>query len=216
MVKSECPCFFSSAFESLRLSLFGLSLFAFCTARKTTAPFTVELIREFTGASKVILFDHDSQIWYVASLDSSPESYTSQAVAGVYRHLPEKEAHELLKHRFHILDLWRPISHAAYEWPLGFGDSSTVNSATELMEMTLKFPGGPGETYGVEHNPNHKWKYLRGMEPDECVLFKWSVVSRFPTGVNTFNTHTGFADPSTPVGTPYRESIEMRTLVFYV
>lgn len=132
----------------------------------------------------------DSQIWYVASLDSSPESYTSQAVARVYRHLPEKEVHELLKHRFHILDLWRPISHAAYEWPLGFGDSSTVNPATELMEMTLEFPGGPGEPYGVEHNPNHKWKYLRGMEPDECVLFKWSVISRLPTGDTEF-THPG-------------------------
>ncbi|KAJ7802234.1 hypothetical protein B0H14DRAFT_2385704 [Mycena olivaceomarginata] len=212
VVKSECPCFFSSAFESLRLSLFGLRLFAFCTARKTTAPFTVELIKEFTGASKVIFFDHTIRRHRPDVHEESPDKRqpVCQAVARVYRHLPEKEVHELLKHRFHILDLWRPISHAAYEWPLGFGDSSTVNPATELMEMTLEFPGGPGETYGVEHNPNHKWKYLRGMEPDECVLFKWS------EGVTTFNAHTGFVGPSTPVGVPHRESIEMRALVFYV
>jgi hypothetical protein len=27
----------------------------------------------------------------------------------------------------------------------------------------------------VKYNPNHKWKYVRGMEPDELVLLKWLV-----------------------------------------
>lgn len=41
--------------------------------------------------------------------------------------------------------------------------------------MSLVYPDREGETFGVLYNPNHKWKYLRGMEPDEIVLIKWCV-----------------------------------------
>lgn len=33
--------------------------------------------------------------------------------------------------------------------------------------------------------------------------------------VSLFTPHTAFADPTTPEGTPFRESIEVRALVFY-
>jgi len=33
--------------------------------------------------------------------------------------------------------------------------------------------------------------------------------------VALFTPHTGFQDPTTPEGTPLRESIELRALVFY-
>ena len=33
--------------------------------------------------------------------------------------------------------------------------------------------------------------------------------------VAAFTPHTGFQDPTTPEGTPLRESIELRALVFY-
>jgi len=33
--------------------------------------------------------------------------------------------------------------------------------------------------------------------------------------VAVFTPHSGFPDPTTPEGTPFRESIELRALVFY-
>jgi hypothetical protein len=33
--------------------------------------------------------------------------------------------------------------------------------------------------------------------------------------VAVFTPHTGFSDPNTPEGTPFRQSIELRALVFY-
>ncbi|KAJ7226313.1 hypothetical protein C8J57DRAFT_1535306 [Mycena rebaudengoi] len=181
-------------------------------------PETIELMKEFAGATRVILFDHNirrhrpidptstktpgdtpeqRQPVYSVHCDQTPKS----AVARVFRHLPEEEARELLKLRFQILNLWRPISHAAYDWPLGFCDSSTLNPTKDLMGMTLKFPGGPGETGST-------------MEPDECVLFK-CFDSLGDGSVTTFNAHTGFADPNSPVGCPRRESIELQASVFY-
>jgi hypothetical protein len=47
---------------------------------------------------------------------------------------------------------------------------------------------------------------------NECVLIKcWDS----DEGVARFTPHTGFKDPTTPPGTPPRESIEFRTLAFF-
>ena len=42
--------------------------------------------------------------------------------------------------------------------------------------MTLVFPDREGETLGVKYSENYRWKYLRGMTPEEVVLIKWCVV----------------------------------------
>lgn len=92
----------------------------------------------------------------------------------VRRHLPENDVEELLKHRYQILNLWRPISHPAYDFPLAFCDFRSVNKDKDFTPMDLLYPQPPhGETMSVEYNPGHKWKYVRGMEPDEFVLIKW-------------------------------------------
>ena len=99
---------------------------------------------------------------------------TESAIARVYRHVPD-DADELVKHRFQIINLWRPISHAAWDWPLALCDYRSVDIANDLVATTLRYPDRDGETFGVRYNPNHKWSYLKGMDPEEFVLFKWYV-----------------------------------------
>lgn len=98
---------------------------------------------------------------------------TASAIARVHRHLPPSDAPALLRRRFQIINLWRPISHAAYDWPLALCDFRTVDPKNDLVPTTLRYPDRDGETFSVRFNPSHKWKYLRGMEPDELVLIKW-------------------------------------------
>lgn len=105
-------------------------------------------------------------------VDQTAES----AAARVHRHLPASDAPELLKHRFQIINLWRPISHAAWDWPLALCDYRSVDPEHDLVPTTLKYPDRDGETLSVKYNPNHRWKYLKGMEPDEFVLIKWCVL----------------------------------------
>jgi hypothetical protein len=45
----------------------------------------------------------------------------------------------------------------------------------DFIPTTLRYPDRDGETLGVSYNPNHRWKYLRGMTPDEGILIKWCV-----------------------------------------
>jgi len=87
-------------------------------------------------------------------------------------HVPEL-APELLKHRFQIINLWRPISHSALDYPLALCDYRSIDFDKDLVPTTLKFPERDGETFSVKYNPAHQWKYLRGMKRDEIVLIKW-------------------------------------------
>lgn len=81
---------------------------------------------------------------------------------------------ELLKRRFQIINLWRPISHAALDSiidPSHFATSVDVKK--DLMPAALIYPDREGETFGVKFNEAYKWKHMRGMEPEEFILIKW-------------------------------------------
>ena len=97
------------------------------------------------------------------------------AIARVQRHLPPDEALELLKRRFQIINLWRPISVPALDWPLALCDFRSVDDRNDVFPVALIYPDREGQTYSVKYNPDHKWKYLRGMTPDDIVLIKWCV-----------------------------------------
>jgi hypothetical protein len=76
----------------------------------------------------------------------------------------------------------------------------------------LLYPDREGQTSSVRFSPEHKWKYLSGMRPEEYVLIK---CYDSHDGVATLTPHTAFVDPSTPADAPRRQSIELRALVFY-
>jgi len=104
-----------------------------------------------------------------AHVDQTPKS----AEARVRRHLPEADVPELLKHRFQVINLWRPINHIALDHPLALADFRSVDPANDVLPVALVYPHMRGETYGVKYNPNLKFKYFKGMTPDEFVLIKW-------------------------------------------
>ena len=165
-------------------------------------PESIDLIKKLTGATRVVLFDHSEQCFLImvgaVVYDLSDlavrrrrpgelETYKARqpvqgvhvdqsgraAVARVHRHLPPEEASELLERRFQIINLWRPINHPAHDHPLALCDYRSIDVEKDLVPVTLRYPDRDGETFGVNYNPDHKWKYLRGMTPDEIVLIKW-------------------------------------------
>jgi hypothetical protein len=165
-------------------------------------PESIEAIKELTGASRVVLFDHSKQSWTrsfaVTKRKSAIRTHfeeetedtadkrqpvplvhvdqtTKAAENRVRRHLPPENVDALLKKRFQILNLWRPIAHPADDYPLAFCDFRSVDPVNDFVPTTLIYPQPPhGETMSVKFNPDHKWKYLKGMKPEEFVLIKWS------------------------------------------
>ncbi len=81
------------------------------------------------------------------------------------------------------------------------------------MPSDLRYPDRTGETYAVTYHPNQRWYYFPKMQPDEAVLIRCFDSAR--SGAARFSAHGSFDDPQTPPGAPPRESIEVRTLVFF-
>jgi len=188
-------------------------------------PESIELIKELTGASRVVLFDHTVRRRRPNTVDDHPskrqpvpqahvDQTPASAVARVHRHLPAEDAPALLQKRFQIINLWRPINHPALDWPLALCDFRSVDPEKDVAPVALVYPDREGETYGVKYNPQQRWGYFRGVAPDELILIKCFDSVR-DGSVALFTPHTAFADPTTPEGTPLRESIELRALVFY-
>ncbi|KAJ7916201.1 hypothetical protein B0H13DRAFT_1609641 [Mycena leptocephala] len=188
-------------------------------------PESIELIKRLTGASRVVLFDHTIRRRRPNEIDSAPDKRqpvsqthvdqtNKSAVDRVHRHLPAEDVPELLKHRFQVINLWRPISHPADDWPLTLCDFRSVDPPKDVMPVALVYPDREGETFGVKYNPNQRWTYFSGVTPEELILIK-CYDSLQDGSVALFTPHTAFSDPATPEGSPLRESIELRALVFY-
>ncbi|KAG2338369.1 hypothetical protein BDR05DRAFT_978211 [Suillus weaverae] len=121
--------------------------------------------------------------------------------------------------RFQIINLWRPISHAAVDCPFALYNYRSVDEKIDLVPLAHIYPNREGnsqprESYVLKYNPNHQWKYMRAITPEEFVLFK-CFDSVQDGSVAIFSPHTTFQDPNAEEGAPPRESIEMRFLVFY-
>lgn len=93
---------------------------------------------------KVVIFDHtirrrdpDSPRGPVQQVhvDQTPAA----AAARVRRHLPAEEAEELLKHRFQLINVWRPISHIAADHPLAVIDWRSTRPG-DFFAVDLLYP----------------------------------------------------------------------------
>lgn len=181
------------------------------------------LIKEVTGANRVFVFDHTLRR-HVPGVDDRAAGTPRQPATRVHvdqtarsgplrvvRHLPG-EADELLSRRVAIINVWRPIRGPLLDAPLALCDARSVAPA-DLVPADLVYPDRTGETYAVSYNPAHSWFYVPAMRTDEAVLIK--CYDSAEDGRARFSPHTSFIDPTAPADAPLRESIELRTLVFW-
>ena len=181
------------------------------------------LLKSFTGAHRVFIFDHTVRKRVGGAADSR-ENGLRQPVGRVHvdhtatsgpqrvRDLIPDEADELLKGRVQIINLWRPIRGPLKDSPLAVCDARSV-AFEELVPSDLVYRHRVGETYAVKFSPQHQWFYFPDMTTSEVLLLK--CFDSKIDGRARFAPHTAFTDPSTPADAPPRESIELRTLVFH-
>ncbi|MCJ1412235.1 hypothetical protein MMC19_006328 [Ptychographa xylographoides] len=171
------------------------------------------LLERVPGTKRIFLFDHTIRR---ASVNASRAPVTrvhidqtaSSAAERVKLHLPD-EAETLLKGRFRIINVWRPINGDVESYPLAVADASTVRD-DDLVGIEHRYPDRTGETAGVKYNEGQKWWYWSGMGNDERLLLQcydsFNEKGRVP--------HTAFVDPRSGESARPRESIEVRALVF--
>ncbi|KAM0327137.1 hypothetical protein ACHAQA_006268 [Verticillium albo-atrum] len=160
---------------------------------------------KLTGVRKVVIFDHTIR----RRIEGAPRQPVQQlhvdqtpwaAEARVRRHVEDaEEAERLIKGRFQIINVWRPIGHAASDFPLAVVDWRTTRPE-DLIKVDLLYPvreagddgddrgkealpdaatidstdgyEAKGETYAVAPSDAHKFYYVKDMTPEEAMFIK--------------------------------------------
>jgi hypothetical protein len=191
--------------------------------RQVYYPEAEQLVAGVTGANRVLVFDHTIRRRVWGGVDRAPgtprqpvtsvhNDYTVKSGPQRVRDLMGEKAEELLRHRFEIVNVWRPIRGPLRDAPLAICDATSVAFA-DFVPSDLVYRDRTGETYRLRYNPSHRWFYVPGMRVDEAVLIK--CYDSAEDGTARFTAHTAFEDPTAPADILPRESIELRTLVFH-
>lgn len=180
-----------------------------------------QLVKDHTGAARVVIFDHTlrsaDQAVREKHLIREPvfrahNDYTDWSGPERVRNVLGDEAEDLLRHRFAIIQVWRPIRKPIASNPLAMCDARTL-ARQDLIPSERRFPDRVGETYQIAHNPDHRWFYFPNMRREEALIFK--VYDSETDGRARFTAHTSFDDPAGAPDAGPRESIEMRCFAFF-
>ncbi|KAI1128593.1 hypothetical protein F5Y10DRAFT_277291 [Nemania abortiva] len=199
-------------------------------------PETEELLKKITGASKVIVYSHTTRKPIESCTNPSDRSKPLSPRGPLYRvhvdtsyvagpkrvshHLPG-EAPTLLKGRYQIINVWRPIKTILKD-PLAVAEDGSVLDS-DLIPIKLIYsdregespehkPDEEGEMFSVRASLEHKWYYLYKQSPEEVLLIK--CFDSKTDGRARRAPHTAFMNREHE-DMPKRESIEVRTLVFH-
>jgi hypothetical protein len=209
----------------------------FCLARHETAvvdfydtaevrevyyPEMETLVKQATGAVKAIVFDHTVRVddgglqqerKVRAPVRSVHNDFTVAAAEQRVRDLlPPAEARHWLSRRFGSINVWRPITGPVETAPLAICEFGSIRD-DDLIAAERRYQNRVGGIYYLAHNPDQRWYYFPKMTRDEVVLLK--CYDSLTDGTARWTAHGAFADPDTPENPTPRESIEIRTLIFY-
>ncbi len=178
-------------------------------------PEVERLLKDVLGASRVVVFDHNTRNagrpgQSIPSRQVHNDHTINSAPRRVRDHLGD-EAEELLKHRFGVVNVWRPIRGPVLDSPLALCDARSFTD-DDLIASDLVYQHVRGETSRVEFKPEHRWYYFSQQQQDEVLLIR--VHDSANDGRARLSFHTSFENPAAPDAPP-RESIEVRTLVFF-
>lgn len=181
-----------------------------------------DLVRQATGASTAIVFDHTFRKTITASestADCRPpvmqvhvDGVADIAAGFVRRHYPA-EAEGWLAGHWQIINLWRPLLGRVEDMPLAFCDGRNI-CVEDLVATDLLFPEGrTALTYQLTWRADHRWRYFPDMTATEAVMFK--CFDSAETAPVRFVPHCSFADAGCRPDAPPRRSVELRLFVHF-
>ena len=178
------------------------------------------MVEEFTGATRVLAFDHNVRSSEPGAADGTRvqapvrlvhNDYTEASGPQRVRDLLPEESDALLKKRFAIINVWKPIHAPVSEAPLAVCDAQTIRAA-DMIETELRYPDRTGVIYSFAYSPEHRWLYFPNMQPEETLLIK---CYDSEADTSRFTAHSAIDEPITSQGPHARESIEVRTFAFF-
>jgi hypothetical protein len=189
--------------------------------RRVYYPEMEALVKAQSGATRVVVFDHTLRTADDAAREARKirevvsrvhNDYTEWSGPQRVRDLLPDEADDLLRRRFAIIQVWRPIRYPVETFPLAICDARTL-SPENLVVSERRYPDRIGQTYAITYSPDHVWYWFPLMRREEALVFK--TYESLEDGRARWTAHTAFHDPTAMPGARPRESIEIRALVFF-
>jgi hypothetical protein len=189
--------------------------------RRVYYPEMEALVKAQSGAARVVVFDHTLRTADDAAREARKirevvsrvhNDYTEWSGPQRVRDLLPNEADDLLRRRFAIIQVWRPIRYPVETFPLAICDARTL-SPENLVVSERRYPDRIGQTYAITYSPDHVWYWFPQMRREEALVFK--TYESLRDGRARWTAHTAFHDPTAMPGARPRESIEIRALAFF-
>ena len=180
-----------------------------------------EFLRRVTGACRVHQFDHtvrasSAELREIKNLREPAtlvhNDYTSKSGFTCLREQLGDEAEELIRGRFQIINVWRPLSDPVEDYPLALVDARSV-APEHIVDTERRSPTHVGEIQLAVHAGGQRWFYYPAMRPHEVLMFK--TFDSIDGGTHPCTIHTAIKLPDAPPDAKPRESIETRAFVFY-
>lgn len=190
--------------------------------------FTRALVKEATGADRVVTFDHTLRESGNTNLNAIEGQSKAGAVVRVHGDYTPASGPKRLgilndsgkidakaPRRFAFVNVWRSVDHEhpVMANPLAVCSTSSID-LQDAWPYLMMYEDRIGENYALhnEQSDSHEWYYYPRMLANEALLFK---VFDSAEDVPRFVFHTAFDDPSTPEGAPPRRSVEVRTIALW-
>jgi len=218
----EPPTLDREGFALVRHSTAVADFFAPTVVERLYYPEVVDLLECVTGAREVYIFDHtvrvedegmQRRLGARQPVAFAHNDYTEQsAIQRVLDFFSPEKAANLLAGRFAFVNVWRSIGASAERFPLAAADGRSVPSG-DYVAVDMVYADRTGEIYHNTYSSGQRWFYFAGMRTDEAMLLK--CFDSATDGRTRYTAHTGFANPLATAGTPPRQSIEVRTILFF-
>lgn len=180
------------------------------------------LVRNVTGATKVLVFDHTIRVDDPTTADAKKvrnpvrnmhNDFTIRSAAQRVKDLlPKEEAEIRLQKRYGSINVWRPIKGPVETAPLAICGWDSLEDKN-LIPAERRYQDRIGGVLHLSYNANQEWFYFPKMTTEEVVILK--CFDSLDDGTAKWTAHGSFQPPETsPTATP-RESIEIRTLYFF-
>jgi len=123
--------------------------------------------------------------------------------------------------RIVVLQFWRNLGPARMDLPIAFCDARTVrlDDARPLAVRDYAGAGGPDfEALAIlaPSDPDrHRWYAFPELGREEVVAFRTYDTELVASGAPYFTPHSAFRDPTVPLGSPARSSIELRAICLF-
>ena len=182
-----------------------------------------KLLLERTSAKEVVIFDHTIRIGDPEKRErlgvrdpvrSAHNDFTDRsAPQRVKDLLPKDEAEEKLGRRFTSINAWRPLTGPVKTDPIAICPWDSIGE-NDMIPAERNYGNRIGGILNLSYNANQRWTYFPDMERDEVILLK--CFDSELDGRARWTAHAAFEDPNgADPSLPARESIEVRTLLFY-